>query len=63
MTDVPRLTELANNPKISMNLRDGFPHPCLQEHAEKFIGMCLKQDPVQVFAIEYNGEYALIKTG
>ena len=58
MPDALGLAELANNPKISINLRDGFPHPYLQENAEKFIGMCLKQDPVQVFAIEYKGEYA-----
>lgn len=56
--DAPRLVELANNPKISRNLRDVFPHPYLPEHAEKFIDMCLKHKPTQVFAIEYLGEYA-----
>ncbi|MGM0620542.1 MAG: GNAT family N-acetyltransferase [Bacteroidota bacterium] len=55
--DAPRLAELANNKNISNNLRDGFPHPYSLSDAEVFIESCKNQDPVQVFAIEYNGEF------
>lgn len=58
MEDAPRLAELANNIKIAENLRDAFPHPYSLADAEKFIDMCLKHNPTQAFAIEYNGEYA-----
>jgi len=55
--DIPRLAELANNEKISNNLRDAFPHPYTQKDAETFIEMALKQEPVQIFAIEYKNLY------
>lgn len=58
MADAPRLAGLANNEKVSINLRDGFPNPYTLADAERFIGMCLKHDPAQVLAIEFNGEYA-----
>lgn len=58
MEDAPRLAELANNIKIAENLRDAFPHPYSLADAEKFIDMCLKHNPTQAFAIEYDGEYA-----
>jgi RimJ/RimL family protein N-acetyltransferase len=58
MEDAARLAELANNIKIAENLRDGFPHPYTLTDAENFINMCLKQNPTQVFAVEFNGEYA-----
>ncbi len=32
-----RIAELANNPKISINLRDGFPNPYSVEDAELFL--------------------------
>lgn len=57
MADAPRLAELANNKKVSINLRDGFPHPYTPADAEKFIGIFTKHDAPPVFAIEYNGEY------
>ncbi|MBN1927805.1 MAG: GNAT family N-acetyltransferase, partial [Prolixibacteraceae bacterium] len=57
-SDAPRLAELANNKKIFDNLRDGFPHPYTLADAEKFIEIFQDQKPVQVFAIEYEGEYA-----
>jgi len=56
-SDSTRLTELANNENISRNLRDGFPHPYTQQHAEEFIQRLTDQDPVTIFAIEYKGEY------
>lgn len=52
-----RLAELANNTKVSDNLRDGFPSPYTVADAIQFIDMCLKTRPPQVFAIEYKGEY------
>lgn len=56
--DKYRLAELANNPKVAINLRDGFPHPYTIEDAEKFIQTFAIQEPQQIFAIDYNGEYA-----
>jgi ribosomal-protein-alanine N-acetyltransferase len=55
--DKYRMAELANNEKIAINLRDAFPHPYTLSDAVQFISMCLGQVPVQVFAIEFNGEY------
>lgn len=55
--DKYRMTELANNKKIADNVRDAFPHPYAVADAERFIRMCLRQKPVQVFAIEFEGEY------
>ena len=56
-TDAGRLAELANNEKISCNLRDGFPHPYTLEDAENFLQKFTNQDPVTFFGIDYNGEY------
>ena len=57
-TDAPGMAKLANNEKISRNLRDGFPHPYTLADAETFLAKFSNQDPVTFFAIEYNGEYA-----
>ena len=63
--DKYRLADLANNKKIAINLRDGFPHPYTLKDAENFLNMCSKYDPPQLFAIEYNklhvGNISLIK--
>jgi len=63
--DAPRMAELANNKKISINLRDAFPYPYTINDAESFINLCVNQNPTTIFAIEYNGLYvgniALIK--
>ena len=56
-SDKYRMAELANNRKIADNVRDAFPHPYAVADAERFIRMCLRQKPVQVFAIEFGGEY------
>lgn len=53
--DDQRLAELANNEKIGINLRDGFPFPYRIEDARKFIAL-FKNHP-SYFAIEFNGEY------
>ena len=55
--DAPRMAILANNEKISRNLRDAFPHPYTLQDAEKFIEKAISRNPVTVFAIEWNGEY------
>lgn len=52
-----RLAELANNPKISINLRDGFPNPYTLADAENFLEKFADQESALVLAIEYNGEY------
>jgi len=56
--DAPLMAILANNEKISRNLRDGFPHPYTLQDAEIFITRFSNQDPVTFFAIEFRGEYA-----
>ena len=57
LTDAKRLAELANNEKISRNLRDGFPNPYTLADAENFLAKFTNQDPVTYFGIEYNGEH------
>jgi len=57
LTDAARLAELANNEKISRNLRDGFPHPYKLADAESYLQKFSNQDPVTFFGIDYNGEY------
>lgn len=57
MADAPRMAELANNKNISINLRDGFPHPYTLEHAKNFVEMCMAQDSTTIFGIVYEGEY------
>ncbi len=56
-SDAKRLSELANNEKISRNLRDGFPNPYTETDAENFLAKFTNQDPVTFFGIDYNGEY------
>jgi RimJ/RimL family protein N-acetyltransferase len=55
--DKYRLVELANNPKISINLRDGFPNPYTLSDAENFLEKYAKLETSQIFAIEYKGVY------
>lgn len=57
LTDAERLVELANNEKISRNLRDGFPNPYTLADAENFLKKFTNQDPVTFFGIEYNSEH------
>lgn len=55
--DAKRLADLANNEKVSRNLRDGFPNPYTEADAENFLQKFSNQDPVTFFGIDYNGEY------
>jgi RimJ/RimL family protein N-acetyltransferase len=55
--DKYRLAELANNPKISINLRDGFPNPYTLADAEGFLEKYAAQESSLVLAIEFEGVY------
>ncbi len=57
LTDAQRIVELADNEKISRNLRDGFPNPYTLSDAKNFLAKFTNQDPVTFFAIEYNGKH------
>ena len=58
VSDLPKLAEYANNPKVAINLRDSFPHPYSFDDAVKFKEMVDSMNPKVIFAIEYKGEYA-----
>ena len=53
--DAPSIARYADNRKIWINLRDGFPHPYGLEDAERFIGGALQRRPETFFAIEVDG--------
>ena len=55
--DAATITALANNRKIFLNLRDGFPHPYHLKDAEGFIERARSGNPPSVFAIEWEGQY------
>lgn len=53
LDDIPSVARYANNLKIAMNLRDGFPHPYTLDDAESFIRHAISEDPSKLlFAIE-----------
>lgn len=49
--DADSLVKYANNRKIWINLRDGFPFPYTVEHAQIFLAMVAQQNPVTFYAI------------
>ena len=57
MDDAADMALYANNPKIAVNLRDGFPYPYSPEHAAQFLKMVMERDPQTFFAIEADGQY------
>jgi RimJ/RimL family protein N-acetyltransferase len=57
-SDLEKLAIYANNDKVSINLRDGFPKPYTIESARNFKKMVDAQRPKTFFAIEYQNEYA-----
>ena len=57
LADAERLAVLADNEKISCNLRDGFPNPYTLADAKNFLEKFTNQDPVTFFGIDYCGEY------
>jgi [ribosomal protein S5]-alanine N-acetyltransferase len=56
--DLAPLVRYANDPGISGNLTDAFPHPYTEEHGKRFIEMAMSHDPMRIFCIEVNGEAA-----
>ena len=56
-SDAPLLARYANNKKVSVNLRDGFPNPYTLNDAHAFIQRVYEQNPQTFFAIEYKGDY------
>ena len=57
-SDLPSLVKYANNYNIAKYLTDQFPHPYTDEDGQKFISSVSNSNPVNVFAIEVNGEAA-----
>lgn len=58
MEDISGLVKHANNPRIAINLRDGFPHPYTEKDAENWIRMVMENRADLILAIEVNGEAA-----
>lgn len=56
LSDKERLAALCNDREIWLNLRDSFPHPYHETHAELFITECMKEKPRYTFAVYYNEE-------
>lgn len=54
--DLPALLRYAQHPSIFANLRDRFPNPYTEEAAHAFIEMANSQTPVNIFAIDMDGE-------
>ena len=57
-TDLASLVKYANNYNIAKYLTNQFPHPYTDEDGRKFISNVANNDPINVFAIEVNGEAA-----
>lgn len=51
LSDAPSLARHANNRKVWLNLRDGFPHPYTHADAVSYIEMALGKNPETLFAI------------
>jgi RimJ/RimL family protein N-acetyltransferase len=57
-SDLTSLVKYANNYKVAKFLTNQFPHPYTDEDGRKFISSVANNNPVNVFAIEVNGEAA-----
>lgn len=57
-TDLEPLLLLANNKKITDNLRDFFPHPYTKADAEEWLSFNTGVNPVTNFVIEADGYFA-----
>jgi len=57
-SDLTSLVKYANNYNIAKYLTNQFPHPYTDEDGRKFISSVSNNNPVNVFAIEVNGEAA-----
>lgn len=56
--DVDSLVRHADDPAVSINLRDRFPHPYTRADAESWIDLASTQEPPRHFAIVIAGEAA-----
>lgn len=56
--DADALAPLANDRRIWLNLRDGFPHPYGLDDARRFIEMARAMSPRTLFAIVAGGQLA-----
>ena len=56
--DIPALADLANNPRVSANLRDVFPHPYTLSDAEHFVRDLANAPGMHNFAILVEGRLA-----
>ncbi len=56
--DAEDLARYANNEKIAINLRDGFPHPYTLQDAKSWIKMVRENKKDLIYAIEVEGEAA-----
>lgn len=56
LKEADALANMANNRNIWLNLRNVFPHPYTVEDGERYISMCLAQQPNTVFGIWYQNQ-------
>lgn len=56
-SDLPQMTVYANNPNVTINLRDAFPSPYTEEDAYQFFEIVKSQNPQTILAIAYRGAY------
>lgn len=56
INDLPALLKHANNPNVAANMTDGFPYPYTKADGLKFLAFANQDEPVHIFAIEFNGE-------
>lgn len=55
-SDLASLVRFANNRNVSIQLRDRFPHPYLEEHGRQFLERATSTSPTTSWAIEVEGE-------
>ena len=56
INDLNSLVKYANNKNIAKNMTDKFPHPYSEEDGKSFIKMATANTPINIFAIDVNGE-------
>jgi RimJ/RimL family protein N-acetyltransferase len=56
--DAPELARLADNGKVWLQLRDGFPHPYRLDDAHRFLDSHVDASPETVIAVEVDGHLA-----
>lgn len=56
MQDLASLTKYANNEKIAQFMTNKFPYPFTEENGIAFINFACKDNPIHIFAIDWNGE-------